>query len=423
MRELVYISGNAPRAISTYVHGLWQRQQLFIEALGPMFDRVHCVFWKGLGPGEFEDDAEVQARFENAFGCDVRVSVVRAAGRAAHRGYVDYYARSIFLGPSDQGHRRVIGPQQTAQLEHSIPAGASAIFAQGLEVMSSVARLRRPLPPVLWDMNDLETLKYVRELKITPWSKGKPLRYLQTIGLLAEERRAARAADLGFVCSEIDQRRAASFLGGEFRTAPNAVQVPETPMRVDGGPPSVLFVGFFGYDPNRDAADWFIDDIWPRILEQMPEAQLRIAGSRHERLQACGKELRNVELLGFVPDLVAEYARSHVFVCPVRSGSGTRVKLLEAAAYARPIVSTRLGVEGIDFEHGNSAMLADSVDDFARCCLELLADRARAARLGANAWELIHRRYARSSVIERIRADVDALLTNSPKRGNGMSHQ
>ena len=169
--------------------------------------------------------------------------------------------------------------------------------------MSGLARLRRPLPPVLWDMNDLETLKHVRELRITPWSKGKPLRYLQTIGFLAEERRAARAADLGFVCSEIDGRRAANFLGGEFRTAPNAVEVPATPMPLDGGPPSVLFVGFFGYDPNRDAADWFIDDIWPRILEQMPEAQLRIAGSRHERLRAYGKELRNVELLGFVPDL------------------------------------------------------------------------------------------------------------------------
>ncbi len=155
----------------------------------------------------------------------------------------------------------------------------------------------------------------------------------------------------------------------------------------------------------------------------MPEAQLRVAGSRHERLQARGKELRNVELLGFVPDLVAEYARSHVFVCPIRSGSGTRVKLLEAAAYARPIVSTRLGAEGIDFEHGNSAMLVDGVDDFARSCVELLVDRERAARLGASGWELVRRRYARSSVIERIRADVDALLTNSPKRGNGMSHQ
>ena len=174
--------------------------------------------------------------------------------------------------------------------------------------MSSVARLRRPLPPVLWDMNDLETLKYVRELRITPWSKGKPLRYLQTLGLLAEERRAARAADLGFVCSEIDQRRATNFLGGEFRTAPNAVEVPEEPMPLDRGPPSVLFVGFFGYDPNRDAADWFIDDIWPRVQERMPEARLRIAGSWQERLRARGKELRNIEVLGFVPDLVAEYS-------------------------------------------------------------------------------------------------------------------
>ena len=422
MRELVYISGNAPGAVSTYVHGLWQRQQLFIEALGPMFDRVHCVFWKGLGPGEFEDDAEVQARFADAFGRHVQVSVLRAARRAAHPGYVDYYARSIFLGPADKGHRRVIGPQQTAQLEQSIPASASAIFAQGLEVMSSVARLRRQLPPVLWDMDDLQTLKYVRELRITPWSKGKPLRYLHMLGLFAEERRAARAADLGFVCSEIDQRRAANFLGGEFRTAPNAVQVPDTPMPLDRGPPSVLFVGFFGYEPNCDAADWFIGAVWPRILEQMPEARLRIAGSRHERLQAFGKNARNVELLGFVPDLVAEYARAHLFVCPIRSGSGTRVKLLEAAAYARPIVSTRVGAEGIDFEHGDSAMLVDSVDEFARSCLELLADRARAAKLGTSAWELVRRRYARSSVIERIRADVDAVLASS-RRGNGMSHE
>ena len=65
-------------------------------------------------------------------------------------------------------------------------------------------------------------------------------------------------------------------------------------------------------------------------------------------------------------------------------------------------------------------MLADSVDDFARSCVELLVDRARARRTSvANAWELIRRRYARSSVIERIRADVDAVLANSTKRGNG----
>ena len=112
MRELVYISGNAPRTNSTHVHGLWQRQQLFIEALGPMFDRVHCVFLKGLGPGEFEDDAEVQARFEGSFGRDVQVSVLRAARREARHGYVDYYARSIFLGPAEQGHRRLIGPHR-----------------------------------------------------------------------------------------------------------------------------------------------------------------------------------------------------------------------------------------------------------------------------------------------------------------------
>jgi glycosyltransferase involved in cell wall biosynthesis len=420
MRELVYISANVPRAIQTYTHGIWQRQQLFIDALSPMFDRVRCIFWKDLGPGEFEDDDEISERAKAAFSNDVSVTVLEPASYKADPGYVDYYAKSILLGPAGLGHRRVIDRHATAQLAASLPDTATAIFAQGLEVMATVARLRRRLPAVFWDLADLETLKHLRELRITPWSKGKPLLYLHSLGLLAEERRAARAADLGFVCSDVDRRRAIRFLGGDFRTAPNAVKVPQAPMAIAAGPPTVLFVGFFGYEPNRDAADWFVDEIWPRVLQQMPEACLRIAGSRPDRLHAYGKPLRSVDVLGFVPELEPEYARSHVFVCPIRSGSGTRVKLLEAAAYARPIVSTRLGAEGIEFVDGQSALLADGTKEFADACVQLLADRDRSSRIGRSAWHLMREQYGRESVILRIRDDVAMALKRDQPAVSGV---
>lgn len=405
-RELTYISANVPLAIASHVHGICQRQQLFIDALSPLFDRIHCIFWKGLGPDGGLDAAEVSRRAAKAFGKPVRVSILQPARREANPGYGDFYLKSIFLGPMALGHRRVIGAQEVAQLQACIDDDTGPVFAQGLEAMSTVARLPRSPPLTLWDLNDLESLKFLRGLRRGPRGLGKPLMYLQGLGLLAQERKAARAATLGFVCSDIDQRRAESFMGGKFHAVPNAVMVPHAPLPLQEGSPTLLFVGFFGYEPNCDAADWFIASIWPRILAEAPHARLLVAGALPERLKAHGRLPQGVQLLGFVPDLEPVYAGAHVVVCPVRSGSGTRVKLLEAAAYARPIVSTTVGAEGIDFEHSRSVMLCDDPIAFAKACVALLADRARADEMGRSAWQLARSRYSREAVIEQIRKHV-----------------
>ncbi len=329
MRSLVYISGNVPSARATHVHGLWQRQQLFIHALAPLFDDIHCIFWNGLGPAGILDPKQAEDAAGRAFQRRVHATVLQAASRNPEPGFFDFYVRGAVSGPAEIGHRRVIADAQVSELKRALRTDASVVFVQGLDVMAAVARLPGHLPVVAWDLNDLESVKFLRSLRLSPWSKGKPLRYLQTLGLYGQERRAAQAATL----------------------------VPAAPPAMEQAAPTLLFVGFAGYEPNRDAADWMVGSIWPMVKREVPEARLLIVGDKPERLRCWRTAPAGVHLLGFVPDLAPVYAGSQVVVCPVRSGSGTRVKLLEAAAQARALVSTRIGAEGIEFEDGKDIVM------------------------------------------------------------------
>src|SRR5205807_60194 len=89
-----------------------------------------------------------------------------------------------------------------------------------------------------------------------------------------------------------------------------------------------------------------------------------------------------IGVLGFMPDLEGVYQDARLVVCPVRSGGGTRIKIIEAAMYGRAVVSTAIGAEGLAFEAGSEILIADSADDFARRCAEVLADGEYADRVG-----------------------------------------
>jgi hypothetical protein len=410
VRSLVYISGNVPSARATHVHGLWQRQQLFIHALAPLFDDIHCIFWNGLGPAGILDPKQAEDAAGRAFQRRVHATVLQAASRNPEPGFFDFYVRGAVSGPAEIGHRRVIADAQVSELKRALRTDASVVFVQGLDVMAAVARLPGHLPVVAWDLNDLESVKFLRSLRLSPWSKGKPLRYLQTLGLYGQERRAAQAATLGFVCSETDRRWARQWLGGNFVAAPNAVEVPAAPPAMEQAAPTLLFVGFAGYEPNRDAADWMVGSIWPMVKREVPEARLLIVGDKPERLRCWRTAPAGVHLLGFVPDLAPVYAGSQVVVCPVRSGSGTRVKLLEAAAQARALVSTRIGAEGIEFEDGKDIVMADKAATFAAACVSLLREPARARQMGRSAWELVRQFYSRDAVINEVRGALARVI-------------
>ena len=160
-------------------------------------------------------------------------------------------------------------------------------------------------------------------------------------------------------------------------------------------PLTMLFLGSWRHDPNRIAVDWFVRQVMPLILAGEPDARLVIAGSDPPPEHTYADYARHIRMLGFVEDVREPLGRYAVFVCPILSGSGVRVKLLEAFAAGIPVVSTRVGAEGLAAKDGEFCALADDPGGFASRALELLrnpegaaamAERAR-AEVSAN-WDM-----------------------------------
>jgi GT2 family glycosyltransferase/glycosyltransferase involved in cell wall biosynthesis len=156
----------------------------------------------------------------------------------------------------------------------------------------------------------------------------------------------------------------------------------------DGREPlTMLFVGSFRHDPNRVAMDWFVREVMPRILARQPGARLVIAGSEPPPAHTYADLGENLQMLGFVEDIREPLARCAVFLCPILSGSGVRVKLLEAFAAGIPSISTYVGAEGLARNDGEFCALADDPTGFAERVLTLFEQpekgRAMAARARA----------------------------------------
>jgi len=137
-------------------------------------------------------------------------------------------------------------------------------------------------------------------------------------------------------------------------------------------PGTMLFIGSFRHIPNITAIEWFLRHVVPRILERNPDARLVVVGSDPPPRDLFDNAGRSVELVGFVEDIRSELARRAVFVCPILSGSGVRVKLLEAFASGIPVVSTRIGAEGLARKDGEFCALADRPEEFAAKVVEIL---------------------------------------------------
>ncbi|MBV8904031.1 MAG: glycosyltransferase, partial [Acidobacteriia bacterium] len=185
-------------------------------------------------------------------------------------------------------------------------------------------------------------------------------------------------------------------------------------------PRTMLFVGSFRHDPNRIAVDWFIRHVVPLIVQREPMARLVIAGSDPPPPHIYGEASSSIEMLGYVEDIRKPLARYALFVCPILSGSGVRVKLLEAFAAGIPVVSTTIGAEGLARKDGEFCALADDPAEFARRVLALFgnneaaAEMARRARTEVEAnWDMavITRRLAESygELVKQKRSAADIM--------------
>ncbi len=150
-------------------------------------------------------------------------------------------------------------------------------------------------------------------------------------------------------------------------------------------PLTMLFIGSFRHDPNRIALDWFVREAFPVILKREPRARLVVAGSEPPPAHAYADFAANLDMLGYVEDIREPLSKYAVFVCPILSGSGVRVKLLEAFAAGIPAVSTRVGAEGLATEDGAICSLADEAAQFAARVLAMFENPDAAAQMAIRA--------------------------------------
>ncbi len=192
------------------------------------------------------------------------------------------------------------------------------------------------------------------------------------------------------------------------------------PVRRRPGSKEVLALGSLHYPPNADGIRWFARHVFPLILAAMPQARLTIVGKGPpaDLRKMAARPERRLRVTGYVPDLEPYLQQAALVVVPVRAGGGMRVRILEAFARALPVVTTTIGLEGIEAETERHVLVADTPADFARAVLRVMTEPALSERLARQGRRLAEQRYDCQVVLPQIEA-VYARLGTAAGRHSG----
>lgn len=183
------------------------------------------------------------------------------------------------------------------------------------------------------------------------------------------------------------------------QVVPNGVDTQFFTPRPDPDASTVLFCGSMDMHPNQEAVEYFVKRIWPLILAKVPEARFQIVGRRPpDWVVEMEKRDSRIQVTGYVDDVRPYFQQATVCVCPILSGGGTRLKILDSLAMGVPVVSTSFAASGLSLEDNRHLLLADRPESFADRTLRLLADRSLRERLAAAGAEQVDQLYSWSVV-------------------------
>jgi glycosyltransferase involved in cell wall biosynthesis len=167
------------------------------------------------------------------------------------------------------------------------------------------------------------------------------------------------------------------------------------PVERDKASFNMLTMGTLYYPPNADGIRWFLQQVFPLVRNEMPNATITIMGKNPPKdfMRLAEDPESGVIVTGFVDELAPYFASSALMVIPVRAGGGMRVRILEAFARGMPVVTTTVGLEGIDAQPGRDVLVADSPSSFAEAVLQLMQDKSLQALLASNGRQLVESRY------------------------------
>jgi glycosyltransferase involved in cell wall biosynthesis len=256
----------------------------------------------------------------------------------------------------------------------------------------------RPHGPLrVLDLDELESAVRRRELEagFHVTRRSRWLAHIELRRLQAFERRMLPRFDLVLVCSETERARVPL---NDVSVVSNGIELPNEPPAAGGGDGrTVLFVGFMDYPPNADAARFLASDILPLIRREVPEARAVLVGRTSSEAVLQLHDGETIVVRGEAPDLRPYYENASVVVAPLRVGGGTRIKILEAFAWRRPVVTTRVGAEGLRISPGNDLFVEDTPDGFAARCVALLKDPSLRVAMARRALSVAER-YQWSSI-------------------------
>ena len=396
MRALI-VSAVAPPLPGGPESGADRRARLFIEGVARACDAMAFLYFV---PESFAaSNAQANHAAEAVWGVKGTSTFAPVARR--RETFANYYLTGIADARHGKTFFPYLGPETSAALRTALADAPDLVFVRQLYAMLPFFTVG-VAAPILFDLDDLLHRVHWRTAVAAPLRPGKAALALQIPAILAAERRAIRLAARTCVCTPADARFLARLGAGTRAVAvPNGVACPAQASPIPARP-HLLFLGTYAYAPNALAAERLIQRVWPRVRQARPDARLRIAGSAAERLPSAAAPPAGVEILGYVPDLDALYADTRVVCCPIDIGGGTRVKLIEAGAHARPIVSTRIGAEGLAFRDGTEILLRDDDAGLAAACVALLADDALCTRLGAAARARVLALYEAGAVRDQV---------------------
>jgi glycosyltransferase involved in cell wall biosynthesis len=208
-----------------------------------------------------------------------------------------------------------------------------------------------------------------------------------------EERRGLRRADCVLAIQEREAEYFRALSGRPVITVGHTSAL--RPVPEPSGAPALLFVGSDN-GVNRDAAEWLLRECWPIIRRSRPDCRLRVAGTV---CQSIVNPPDGVQLDGIVDDIESAYAGSQLALCPLRFGSGLKIKCIEALSFGRPLVTTTPGAVGIDEGAGTAFLLGDTSSEFADACLRLLNSTEERDRLRHGAIAFLSRWNERSRAV------------------------
>jgi glycosyltransferase involved in cell wall biosynthesis len=235
--------------------------------------------------------------------------------------------------------------------------------------------------------------------------------YRQILMWRRREKTLLERFDAVCVCSDRDRIELQSILGDSDRISvlPNGFAAPtQEPRREPVVPPRIGFVGSIGFGPNGEGVRWFIERVWPKILQRMPLARLRLVGEGTEN--GFSESSRNIDGLGWVANVESEMATWSLAVVPIFVGGGTRIKTAEAFSRKCPVVSTTFGVYGYEVVDGREVLIADSAEEFASKCLRLLADPTAGVAMAEVAWQRFLKHWTWDSYADRVADIVNGVL-------------